>query len=112
MLLELGRPLSFFLSMLSLYPVLASAFFAPGQRWEERLLPAFLYVVLAGCTCLISGLLFSRPSPANPQGEPLMSTLPMRMFLWTMVGMALLFALSWYLDVYFAPQLRHDCCRP
>jgi hypothetical protein len=36
----------------------------------------------------------------------------MRMFLWTMVGMALLFALSWYLDVYFAPQLRHDCCRP
>jgi hypothetical protein len=34
------------------------------------------------------------------------------MFLWTMVGMALLFALSWYLDVYFAPQLRHGCCRP
>jgi hypothetical protein len=112
MLLELGRALSFFLSMLSLYPVLVSAFFVPGKRWEERLLLAFLYVVLAGCTCLISGILFSRPSPANPQGETLMSTLPMRLFLWAMVGMALLFALSWYLDVYFAPQLRHDCCRP
>jgi hypothetical protein len=112
MLLELGRAFSFFLSMLSLYPVLVSAFFVPGKRWEERLLPALLYVVLAGCTCLISGLLFARPSPDSPQGESLLSTLPMRMFLWTMVGMALLFALSWYLDVNFAPQLRHDCCRP
>lgn len=112
MLLELGRALSFFLSMLSLYPVLVSAFFVPGKRWEERLWLAFLYVVLSGCTCLISGLLFARPSPDNPGGEALLSTLPMRIFLWAMVGMALLFALSWYLDVYFASQLRHDCCRP
>jgi hypothetical protein len=40
-----------------------------------------------------------------------MATLPMRMFIWAMVGMALLFALSWYLDENFVPFMRHDCCR-
>jgi hypothetical protein len=112
MILELARALSFFLSMLSLYPVLVSAFFTPGTHWQERLVLALLYVVLAGCACLISGLLFSRPSPSNPDGELLLSTLPVRMFLWTMVGMVLLFALSRFLEEYYVPMLRHGCCRP
>jgi hypothetical protein len=112
MLLELARAFTFFLSMLSLYPVLVSAFFVPGKHWQERLLDSLLYVILAGCMCLISGLLFAQPSPANPDGDRLLTTLPMRLFVWTLVGMAVLFSLAWYLDVYFAPQLRHDCCRP
>ena len=111
MFLELARPLTFFLSMLSLYPVLVAAFFVPGTRWEDRLVGALLRVALAGCTCLMGGLVFSRPSPQNPGGEPLMSTLPVRMFIWAMVGMALLFALSWYLEEYFVPLMQHDCCR-
>ena len=111
MLLELARPLSFFLSMLSLYPVLVAAFFVPGTRWEERLVAALLRIALAGCMCLMSGLVFSRPSAENPQGERLMTTFPVRMFIWAMVGMALLFALSWYLDEYFVPLMQHDCCR-
>ena len=111
MFLELARPLSFFLSMLSLYPVLVAAFFVPGTRWEERLVGALLRVALAGCMCLMSGLVFTQPSPESPEGERLMATLPVRMFLWAMVGMALLFALSWYLDENFVPLMRHDCCR-
>jgi hypothetical protein len=111
MLLELSRALTFFLSMLSLYPVLVSAFFVPGKHWQERLLASLLYVVLAGCVCTISGLLFARPSPANPGGDALIKTMPVRLFFFALVGMALLFALTWYLDTYFAPQLRHDCCR-
>jgi hypothetical protein len=98
--------------MLSLYPVLVSAFFVPGSESRERLLGALLYIALAGCVCCLSGLLYSRPSPANPQGESLVSTLPVRMFLWAMAGMAALFLLSWFLVEYFAPLLRHDCCRP
>jgi hypothetical protein len=112
MLLELARTLSFFLSMLSLYPVMMNAFFVPGTRWPERLAGALLYIALAGCVCCMSGLLYSRPSPGNPEGELLMSTFPVRMFLWAMVGMALLFSLSWYLEEYFVPLMRHDCCRP
>lgn len=110
MFLELAKPLSFFLSMLSLYSVLVAAFFVPGTRWEERLLAALLHIALAGCMCLASGLVFSQPSPGIPQGEKLMSTLPMRMFAWAMVGMALLFLLSWYLEENFAPFMQHNCC--
>jgi hypothetical protein len=112
MLLELGRALSFFLSMLSLYPVLVSAFFVPGTHWEERLVLALLYVVLAACACLVSGLLFSRPSPSNPEGESLLSTLPVRLFLWAMAGIVLLFTVSWYLEEFYVPMLHHGCCRP
>jgi hypothetical protein len=123
MLLELSRTISFFLSLLSLYPVLMSAFFIPGIRWEERLTMALLKVALAGCICFASGLLFCWPSGNNteatsPEGtsaeatEPLMSTLPVRMFCWTMAGVAILFTVSWYLEEYYVPLVRHGCCRP
>ena len=35
----------------------------------------------------------------------LMSTLPVRLFFCALAGMAVLFALSWYLDVYYVPLL-------
>jgi hypothetical protein len=112
MLLELGRTLSFFLSLLSLFPVLVSAFFEPGSRWQERLTVILLNCALAACICFASGLLFSWPARTNPDaGQPLLSTLPVRMFLWAMAAMAVLFALSWYLEVYYLPLIPHDCCR-
>lgn len=110
MLLELARPFSFFLSMLSLYPVMVSAFFVPGARWEERLEMALLRAALAACICFASGLLYAWPSNTEPP-EHLLSTLPVRMFLWTIAGMTVLFVLSWYLDTYFVPMARRDCCR-
>jgi hypothetical protein len=112
MVLELSRALSFFLSMLSLYPVLVSAFFVPGSHWQERLALSLLKIALAACVCFLSGLLFSWPSPVNPDGQSLMTTLPVRMFLWTLAGMAVLFALSWFLEEYYVPLLPHRCCRP
>jgi hypothetical protein len=110
MLLELARPLSFFLGMFSLYPVMLSAFFVPGAHWEERLEMALLRVALAACICFASGLLYAWPSNTGTP-EPLLSTLPVRMFLWTLAGMAILFVLSWYLDTYYVPMARRDCCR-
>ena len=113
MFLELLRPLSFFLSILSLYPVMLSAFFVPGTRWEERLWLALLRVTLAACVCLLSGLLYAWHPPSSPAAaEPLLSTLPVRLFFWAMAGMTLLFALSWCLDTWYMPMLRHGCCRP
>lgn len=112
MLLELGRALSFFLSILSLYPVLMSAFFVPGSHPQERLAMSVLKIALAACVSFLSGLLFAWPSPINPNGQSLMSTLPVRMFLWTMAGLAILFAISWYLEEYYLPLLPHPCCRP
>jgi hypothetical protein len=116
MLLELLRPISFFLSMLSLYPVLASAFFVPGARWEERLAMALLRVTMAACICFSSGILYSLPEPhragAHSQSkEALLSTLPVRMFFYSVGGMAILFLLSWWLDTYYVPLLHPGCCR-
>jgi hypothetical protein len=113
MFLELTRTLSFFLSILSLYPVLVSAFFVPGSQWQERLEMSLSYIALAACVSFASGLLFCWPSPANPEtGRSLLSTLPVRLFFWAITGMAILFALSWYLEEYYLPLIRHDCCRP
>ena len=118
MLLELLRPISFFAGMLSLYPVMLSAFFVPGTRWEERLTMALLRVAVAACLCFTSGLLYAHPAthpisqPSEP-AEPLLRTLPVRLFFCAIGGMALLFALSWWLDIYYVPLIfNHGCCRP
>jgi hypothetical protein len=104
-LLEIGKALSFIFSLLSLYPIVLSAFFVPGTHWEERLSLALVKVAMAGCICFASGLFFYRPPRADREGEPLMRTLPVQMFLWTLAGVAVLFLLSWYLETYYVPLL-------
>lgn len=100
MLLDLGRVVSLALSILSLYALLGGAFFVPGTHWEDRLILSFARIVLAACVCFASGILFR--SSTNPE-VPLMRTLPVRLFFWTLLGLALLFILSWYIDVYYMP---------
>ncbi len=106
MLFDLGKALSFFLSILSLCPVVVNAFFVPGTRWEDRLALSLGRIVLAACVCFASGLLFLRDDKSGrATEEALMSTLPVRMFLWTLATVAVLFVVSWYLDVNYAPLL-------
>ena len=98
MFLELGKAVAFLLSILSLYWVAISAFFVPGSRWEERLYFAAARVLIAACVCFASGLLFTWPVKSNPDRDvPLMSTLPVKLFLWGMTGLVVLFAATWYL---------------
>jgi hypothetical protein len=97
MLLELGKALSFLASILSLYLVAASAFFAPATFWNDRLLLALPELGIAACICFLSGLLFAWPSRSNPDArQSLISTLPVRLFLWAVAAMAVLFVISWY----------------
>ncbi len=104
MFLELGKTLSFFLSILSLYWVMVSAFFVPGSRWQQRLAVCILRAVVAGCVCLASGLLFRwRPAASRNSAPALASTLPMRLYFWGIAGMATLFLLSWYVEEYYLP---------
>lgn len=102
MLLDLGRLLSFSLSILSLFALLDSAFFVLATTWEERLILSISRIGLAACVCFASGLLFHHST--DPE-VPLRKTLPVRMFFWTLFGVAVLFAASWYLDVYYVPWL-------
>jgi hypothetical protein len=106
MLLDIAKALSFFLSILSLYPVVLSAFFVPGSRMEDRLILALENIALAGCICFLSGILFARPWRVDaPNGPHLIETLPVKMYLWTVFGVAVLFFLSWYLEFSFVPWL-------
>ena len=109
MLLEIGKAVSFLVSLLSMFPLLERAFFAPGTRWEERLGMALEQLVLSGCVCFVSGLVFTWPSAANPEADrSLFRTLPVKMYLWALPGTALLFLLSWYLAVFYVPLLSKD----
>ncbi|MGP8270573.1 MAG: hypothetical protein ACLQLH_10940 [Terracidiphilus sp.] len=112
MLLEIAKSFSFFLSLLSLYPVMACAFFLPASRWQERLEISLPYVALSACVCFASGYLFSRPSPEAPQRKSLITTLPVRLFFCALAGMVILFAVVCYLEEYYVPLLPHGCCRP
>jgi hypothetical protein len=97
-MLELGKAISFFLSLLSLYPVVVSAFFAQGHRWEERLTMALLKLAISACICFASGLLFVLPVRSNPDArQPIWATLPMKAFFFGTLGIAVLFVLTWYL---------------
>lgn len=102
---EIGKALSFMLSILSLFPLVVSAFFEPGTHWQDRLTMSMVRIGLAACVCSASGLFFSRPSSPDDRGVPLTQTLPVRMFFWTLLGVALMFVLSWYLEAYFVPLL-------
>lgn len=104
--LELGKILSFFLSVMALWEAVLSAFFIPGTRWQERLAASVLRIAIAGCICFASGLLYTMNARAHGVRNPkLLSTFPVRLFFWTLLGMAILFALSWCLDAYYVPLL-------
>jgi len=100
-LLDLRKVVSFAMSILSLCALLDTAFFIPATRWEDRLVASVARIGLAGCVCLISGLLFHSSEPQVPLGR----TLPVRLFLSALSGCTLLFALGWYLDAYYVPLL-------
>jgi hypothetical protein len=102
MLLEIGKAVSFIMSILSLVALLASAFFVPGSRWEERLVGSLLWILFAGCVCFASGLLFR--SADHIEG-PVTRTLPVRLYFWALAGMTALFVLSWYLEEYYIPLI-------
>jgi len=108
MLLDIVKALSFFLSILSLGLLVFSAFFVPGLRLEDRLVLALEKIALAGCVCFLSGLLFLRPwRKDQPSNRHLLDTLPVKMYLWTILGVAILFVLSWYFENY-APGLANN----
>jgi len=106
MLLDLGKAISLALSIVSLYPVLLSAFFVPGARWDDRLAMSFARIALAAGICFASGFLFAlRPRPSLRTFSSVFATLPMRIFYWSMLAMAVLFTVSCYLEEYYVPLL-------
>ena len=107
MLLDLGRAIALFTSIVALYWVTIGAFFVPGTHWQERLAECAIRVAIAACICLAGGLLFAwRPATSRePRPSPI-ATLPMRLFFAGMAAMAMLFVLSWYIEEYYLPWAK------
>jgi hypothetical protein len=110
--LELAKAISFLLTVLSLLSVLLTGFFEPNATWQDRMVHGLVRLAIAACVSLGSGLLFTWPVKSNPDaGEAIVSTLPVKVFLWAALGMAALFAAAWYLRCggQNAFGIRRDC---
>ena len=101
-LVEIAKPITLCLSILSLYAVFHAAFLVPGINFHDRIWNALTFLALSACIAFTGGLFLraeERQQRAEVQGR-LTSTLPVRVFLWATAGMVVLFSVSWYLETY------------
>ena len=100
MLVEVAKPVTFILCILSLYAVFHAAFMAPSDL-QQKVYESILLLALSAIVSVISGLSFRAAEP-EPQAHQirLISTLPLQLFCWARSIMLVLFLLSWYLETY------------
>jgi hypothetical protein len=96
-LVEVVKPVTLLLCILSLYAVFHTAFLIPGRTVEERMWDSLGLLVLAAGISVVSGLIFRE---GEDDGVRLGGTLPMQIFVWATGIMVGLFAVSWYLETY------------
>jgi hypothetical protein len=101
MLMELAKPVTFILCILSLYALFINAFLVPSNDMYEKICDCLGLLMLAAGAALISGLSFSRAA-SEPYGRPaqLLDTLPVRLFCWASSIMVVLFIVAWYLETH------------
>jgi len=101
MLVDLARPFTLVLCMCSLCAVFNAAFLDSAIDMSQRIGPALLRLVVAAAICLVSGLLFldEPPRERDAKAHELSHTLPAQLFCWAAGIMALVFLVSWYLQV-------------
>jgi hypothetical protein len=105
MVLELARPVALLFSILSLLGVFHSAFLEPTGDVEQRLVGSVGPLLLAAGIAFVGGLTFQARWRTGGNGRseyvvPLIETFPVRIFCWSVAGMAVLFLLSWYIEAH------------
>jgi hypothetical protein len=104
MFLELAKFVSLLLSILSLDAVFHAAFLGPESDLEQRLLPSLQMLLLAASICVASGYIFRTwEMKAGRRNASLVTSFPMQVFWWASGAMAVLFAISWFLQCYYLP---------
>ena len=101
MLVEVAKPVTFILCILSLYAVFHAAFMAPSSDLHERIYESVLLLALSAILSVISGFSFRAAEP-DPQAHRmrLIATFPVQVFYWAPGVMLVLFIFSWYLETY------------
>ena len=99
MLIELAKPVTFILCIVSLYALFINAFLIPSDDAHQKIGDCLGLLMLAAGTSLISGLIFQRAMPKSFQSRgQLFTTLPVQLFCWSSSLMLVLFIVSWYLE--------------
>ncbi|HEX4651456.1 MAG TPA: hypothetical protein VH250_08120 [Granulicella sp.] len=96
-LVEIAKPITLLLCILSLYAVFHTAFLIPGRTVHDRLWDSLDLLVLAAGISVVSGLIFRE---GEPEEIRLSGTLPVQIFVWATGIMVGLFVASWYLESY------------
>jgi hypothetical protein len=96
-LVEVVKPITLLLCILSLYAVFHTAFLIPGRTVHDRLWDSLALLGLAAGISFVAGLIF-REGEAVRVG--LAETLPVQLFWWAVGIMVALFVTSWYLESY------------
>jgi hypothetical protein len=98
MLRELAKPVTLALCILSLYAVFATAFLIPESDLEQKICDSLVVLTLAGGFALVSGVVFRDAAPGVAGRPRLAATLPVQLFFSAAGVMAVLFAVSWYVE--------------
>ena len=118
MLLDIAKPASLLLCILSLFSAFNAAFLVTATAVADRIDASLIRLALAAAIAIVSGLLFREAerdyearfdaefnaffgTPTAPAPSPsLARTLPVQVFCWATAAMLILFAISWYLETY------------
>lgn len=103
--MELAKPVTLIVCILSLYGVFYTAFLDPVNDFDQRIWESLGLLALAGGISIVSALIFREPIHEQTtapylRGARLTATLPVRMFCWASAAMLILFLVSWYLERY------------
>ncbi len=101
MFVEIAKPVTLVLCILSLYGVFCAAFLDPASDLQQTIIESLGLLALAGGISLTSGLIFREAMPkAHSGAPPLRTTLPVQVFCWASGVMLVVFILSWYLKTH------------
>jgi hypothetical protein len=101
MLIEVGKPVTLILCILSLYALFHAAFLIPASDLDQRIYESLRFLALAASISVASALIFRRAAQAScPRRARLTAMLPAQMFFWASGVMLILFLLSLYLESY------------
>jgi hypothetical protein len=101
MFMEVAKPLTLIVCILSLYSVFYTAFLDPVSDFDQRIWESLGLLAFAAGISLVSAWIFCEAEQAG-RGirSRLTATLPLQMFCWASGVMLVLFVVSWYLERY------------
>ena|ERR1039457_6975390 len=99
MFLEVAKPVTLIVCILSLYSLFYTAFLDPASDLDQRICQSLILLTLAGGISVISALCFRETAQtARAESARLTATLPVQMFCWASGVMFVLFVVSLYLE--------------